>query len=426
MNTVDAKENQTNRSDFKLIRHFALTAVISIACVSALLGNMHQQSANKQLLEYSKKHHQEISRLYTNLVWTNYGEYLLKLDTVTIELMSDSLRYQKMHDEVIQEISESQVLKLKIFNKQGLTVYSSDRSQTGQLKTGYPGFEAAMAGEVTSEFTFRESFNKGLNDGLLFDRYVYSSYVPVYEEIGSDKIVAVIELYSDVTQLVNEVSESRNKFLSITIVVMLLLFSVLLVNVVRAQKIIREHQKIQENMKEQAYWQANHDVLTSLPNRKHFNKLLADRMTSQEGSDRIQALFFIDLDFFKPINDRFGHQAGDMVLKEVAQRISDVLPTGAVVARIGGDEFTAFFEITKTTRDVKKHSDALIESLLMPFKFNDIECSLSASIGITYCENLSNGTDALLAEADRAMYESKRKGRGRANTFSNIPQKRVA
>ena len=158
---------------------------------------------------------------------------------------------------------------------------------------------------------------------------------------------------------------------------------------------------------------AHHDVLTGLPNRI----LLADRMQqvlerARRSSKRI-ALFFMDLDGFKPINDTLGHEAGDEALKEITRRLLGVVRKIDTLARVGGDEFVLLAADLENPVDDRARilATKCIDAVSKPMKLKGSVCNLAVSIGIA----LSDGTcspDSLLAAADKAMYEAKQKGRG--------------
>lgn len=159
---------------------------------------------------------------------------------------------------------------------------------------------------------------------------------------------------------------------------------------------------------------AHHDPLTNLPNRK----LLADRM--QQARARAArnewriAVLFLDLDGFKPVNDRFGHEAGDQVLSEVARRLLVTLRREDTLARIGGDEFVVLLaDLGDNAEDVaKKVADKCLAAFAEDFLVNDRSCRLSTSIGIALGDAGSDPEHLLIA-ADRAMYRAKEAGRGR-------------
>lgn len=404
---------------FRLMRHFTITAIFSIVVSMVLLGYLYQKSAQTHILDEAKHNHEEVARLYTSFLWPDHGEFLLKQDIQSVRDSVDTNDYQNLHHLILKEIQGSRVIKIKIFNKEGLTVYSSDVEQVGIDKKGYLGFETALSGVTTSDLSFRQTFSQGEHTLDLKNRDISSSYVPIFNQIDPEKVDAVFELYSDATHLVDELRKTRTKIILITILVMLLLFAVLIINIKCADHAIKRQENILHQMREKAYWQANHDNLTGLANRGHFRDLLERSIDSRSIKNDQLAVMFIDLDLFKPINDAFGHNIGDKVLQEVAERIRTVLPPSAVLARLGGDEFTAFFHTSEEENLTISLADNLLAELEKPFVFDDVKCSLTASIGLTTTDQKDATTDSLIAEADSAMYLSKINGRGKVNMYTN-------
>jgi diguanylate cyclase (GGDEF)-like protein len=162
---------------------------------------------------------------------------------------------------------------------------------------------------------------------------------------------------------------------------------------------------------------ARHDPLTDLPNRG----ILLDRVAhalhlARRRSIRV-ALLFIDLDSFKPVNDRFGHAAGDEVLVEVARRLVHNTRDSDTVARLGGDEFAVLLEDV-TVGEVVEITDRILDALTTSVDVAGTTVALGASIGIAYGDGTESG-EALLRQADLAMYEAK--GRGKAQYVSYEP-----
>lgn len=154
------------------------------------------------------------------------------------------------------------------------------------------------------------------------------------------------------------------------------------------------------------------DPLTGLPNRS----LLFDRIMQDIGrAHRYNlhvALLFIDLDRFKPVNDEFGHAAGDKVLKEVAQRLNSRVRRMDTVARLGGDEFVVVLSDLASPSEVAPIAEALVDLLKEPFLAGGRECRVGASVGIAvFPEDGWSGVE-LLEKADAAMYAAKQSGGG--------------
>lgn len=170
---------------------------------------------------------------------------------------------------------------------------------------------------------------------------------------------------------------------------------------------------------EELVWQhANFDTLTGLPNRRMFRDHLEWEIKKVKRSETSLVLMFLDLDRFKEINDSLGHDKGDSLLKQAAQRISACVRKIDMVARLGGDEFTVILSEVKDPVSVERISQDILESLAEPFQLEGGNVHVSASIGITFYPKDAIKVDDLLRSADHAMYAAKNQGRNRSCYFT--------
>lgn len=164
--------------------------------------------------------------------------------------------------------------------------------------------------------------------------------------------------------------------------------------------------------------QANYDNLTSLPNRTMFNDRLEQEIKKSNRTHKPLALFFLDLDKFKDVNDTFGHPVGDKLLIDAAKRITDCVRDTDTVARLGGDEFTVILPNLDDLHGIERIASQIIKSLSQQFQLDNDIVYVSASIGITLYPNDANDVNGLLKNADQAMYFAKDSGRSRFSYFT--------
>jgi diguanylate cyclase (GGDEF)-like protein/PAS domain S-box-containing protein len=157
--------------------------------------------------------------------------------------------------------------------------------------------------------------------------------------------------------------------------------------------------------------QANYDLLTKLPNRRLFGDRLEHEIKIAHRTNRSLALLFIDLDYFKKVNDTLGHETGDLLLVKATERINESVRESDTVARMGGDEFTAILPQIDSPEDAHKVVRIIIDKLAQPFDLNGNTINISASIGLAIYPQDAMDSKKLLQNADKAMYDAKKQGR---------------
>ena len=155
---------------------------------------------------------------------------------------------------------------------------------------------------------------------------------------------------------------------------------------------------------------ATHDELTGLPNRTLFLDRLGLTLGRLERRSRAAAVLFLDLNHFKSVNDRFGHEVGDELLTAVGARLQFLVRPGDTVARFGGDEFMLLCDDIASEEDAMAVADRLGAELELPFEVGeDIDVTVGASIGIVVAEDSRRPPEVLIRDADRGMYAAKRR-----------------
>ena len=161
--------------------------------------------------------------------------------------------------------------------------------------------------------------------------------------------------------------------------------------------------------KETLEYQATHDALTDLPNRR----AMEEHLTWLAGAEDVLdvAVLHVDLDKFKAVNDTFGHDAGDVVIRDAGDRLKRILRDTDMVARVGGDEFVAICHRVVSVEQVEGIAGRIVQSMKEPIPYGEDMCQIGASVGIALCHTPSDIRQSL-NDADVALYEAKRCGRG--------------
>lgn len=241
-----------------------------------------------------------------------------------------------------------------------------------------------------------------------------------------DRYPLAVVVSRDSDYVLGKISEAHRDYLyqAGLFSIAVLLFSYALINIARRRKrlyeklLFSEREKSGlidqlEQEKSRAYQLASHDYLTGIPNRMLFHEIAATELSRARRSRKLYALFFLDLDKFKVINDTLGHAVGDALLQTVAKRLRSVLREYDLVARLGGDEFVVLVsEITAEER-IAEIAQQLVTAIGAPFPdLEGHEVQTSTSIGIALYPRDGQSVDELLTSADTAMYNAKKAGSG--------------
>jgi diguanylate cyclase (GGDEF)-like protein len=166
----------------------------------------------------------------------------------------------------------------------------------------------------------------------------------------------------------------------------------------------REHKRL--------VWLTEHDFLTGMPNRAKLQEHLGKSLAKAQVSKTLMAFVFIDIDYFKEVNDTFGHDIGDALLVNFVKRIRHSLPSKALVARIAGDEFGVCIQDIKSEDHLKELMENVFGAMERPFTLGDIETKIACSAGCVVTDG-SDQPEEIMRIADKLMYQAKNEGRGR-------------
>jgi diguanylate cyclase (GGDEF)-like protein/hemerythrin-like metal-binding protein len=222
---------------------------------------------------------------------------------------------------------------------------------------------------------------------------------------------AILAMLGDLHNSVLEVSQGASRWIAIySAATTLVQFSAFCFVVLRIRMQFDQLKRAGDMLRHIAF----HDRLTGLPNRPLLFDRFARSISQARRNQSKSALMVLDLDGFKQVNDRFGHQAGDDVLKAVAARLTGVVREVDTVARLGGDEFAVVVADIHEQADACLIADKILNALMQPIPSGfDEPYRIGASIGISFFPDDGNEIDSLLAGADEAMYASKRDGKNR-------------
>jgi diguanylate cyclase (GGDEF)-like protein len=170
-----------------------------------------------------------------------------------------------------------------------------------------------------------------------------------------------------------------------------------------------------ENARTLLEYESRHDALTALANRRKLDEVFLERVANSQSA---ATLLHLDIDHFKQINDTLGHAAGDAALQHAANVLRRHMTGDVLISRVGGDEFVVLLFEVPAEQELEATAESIIREMSRPFCYRSMKCSIGVSIGIAICQNCDGVDRSLFIDADLALYEAKKAGRGRYRFFS--------
>lgn len=242
-----------------------------------------------------------------------------------------------------------------------------------------------------------------------WSEFIWRGYMPYAIWLVTGVVLYAIDTQLDMFERIYELTRTYEEWQLDEAISLLLWAGIigLVMLVIRTRQLNREIAR-REAAEKLAHDTARHDPLTGLANRRRFREAIQASVARPENAQATCAVIYIDLDGFKPVNDRHGHAAGDIVLIEVAERIAYAAPNGATVARLGGDEFGLVLTDIGNPEALVFLSQRLQRDIARPITSDELELIVGATVGIAVFPEDGGDPEALIAAADRAMYIAKR------------------
>ena len=393
---------------FRLSRYFLLTSLPVMVIITLLSAYGYIQFAQGILVEQESLASQQQTRFMGKMLWPRFEPYVMWSKGQTAEALLDAPAVEEIDEIVAGFFRGTNVLKAKLYNLDGITVYSSEHSQIGGDKSGNPGFISASKGKIVSNLTWRDQFHAF--EKIVMERDVVSSYLPLYDT-RTREVIAVVELYTDVTDLVARIHRTRDQVIIGTVICFSMLLGILYILIIRADRLICSQQEALIDANDEISRLAYTDAVTQLPNRHCFDQALEEQIYHCRRHDEGFSLLYLDLDGFKEINDSYGHGTGDAMLAIIAQRLKRTVRETDTVYRVGGDEFALVMRGTNTPETVAQVAKSILVQVAEPMKFGKHSHTVSVSIGIACYPESASDAVTLIKLADEAMYRAKARGK---------------
>lgn len=333
-------------------------------------------------------------------------EFVKKFDALS-PYISDKKEWFKFKNIIISELDKVQVLLADdVFSKQNMM----EKSLLRRLGEGLNANENSAYYIKIRDINSRIVFLKQYEDFLIDELYTFQrdNSVEAEKRIVQTKMILIWVIVVTFTLLIvliffvsRSIKKVENKLLGIQ------------ENLTNALVELEDKQKILVLQRDILDHSAHYDLLTGIPNRLHFVEKLNRLISDYSQSKKKFAVWFIDLDRFKEINDSFGHSIGDRVLQEVARRLEKTVNKESV-ARFGGDEFAIIIENPETIEEVEYVMQTFVAFLSEPMDADGYEIFISCSAGASFYPADAVNVEELLRNADSAMYQAKERGK---NTY---------
>ncbi len=223
---------------FQLSRNFSIVSLSGFAIATLLLATFERQQAVKTMVYSTEQHHTALTHLLATQLFPKYGAFLHSIRAIATDKLIESESIHQISEDIDSQIVGSSIVKIKIYDVNGRTVLSTDTSQIGGDKSQSAGFLAAKSGQVESQLGHRNTFQAMI--GTLTDRHLLSTYVPVYDQKDSSKIIGVFEVYTDVTPLLLRIERTQLNIVLGSFFILALLYSILYLFVRNADYLINQ------------------------------------------------------------------------------------------------------------------------------------------------------------------------------------------
>jgi diguanylate cyclase (GGDEF)-like protein len=446
---------------FKLLRYFSFSGLIVVLAAAAVLGGVYRHVAERSLVELGEENNTSLAIALANALGPILSGYLDGARGLEAEALGRHPGLPGLRAAIVTHMRQVPVVKVKVYDLSGRTVFSTEAKQIGEDKRANAGFRSAADGRAASELTHRDRFSAF--EQVIEDRDVLSTYIPLRSS-AAGPVEAVFEIYSDVTPFVQRIERTQWSVSGVVLAVLVLLYAALYAVVRRAEHILRRQyaereaaeaalsaarstleQRVEERTaalatsnaaleseiherrlaEARASHLAHHDVLTGLPNRSLFIDRLQQAIARAGRGRRSVGVLFLDLDRFKTINDSLGHATGDELLKQVGNLCAKDLREADTVARLGGDEFIVCLGDIGSAEEAGSVARRLLTEITRGFEIGGHRLHANASIGISLYPADGADAETLIRNADTAMYHAKGDGRGTFHFFRPQMTERV-
>src|SRR5690606_6129320 len=223
---------------FRLVRYFSITSLVAFLIVTVVLALCYRQTAVDDLLVLRESNNVALTQSFANSLWPQFSRFVTTAYTLSPEELPRHPEVVRMREAVLAQMAGLSVVKVKVYDLDGLTVFSSEARQIGESKRDNAGYLSAREGVVATELTHRDTFSAF--EQTIEDRDVISSYVPIQPDGPGSPVEGVFEVYDDVTPLLQHIEQTQRNVIIGVVAVLAVLYGILYAIVRRGEHIIRQ------------------------------------------------------------------------------------------------------------------------------------------------------------------------------------------
>ena len=287
---------------FRLVRYFSITSLAAFVIVTVVLALFYRQTAINDLLVIRESNNVALTQSFANSLWPQFSRFVTTAYTLSPVELPQHPEIVRMREVVLAQMAGLSVVKVKVYDLDGLTVFSSEARQIGESKRENAGYLSARDGVVATELTHRDTFSAF--EQTIEDRDVISSYVPIQPDGSGGAVEGVFEVYDDVTPLLDHIEQTQRNVIIGVVAVLVILYGILYAIVRRGEHIIRQ-QVAEREQAEQAQRESETRLKAVIKNAPIMLWAVDQdkRLTLLEG----RGLRGLNDSIGKPIADIFGH-----------------------------------------------------------------------------------------------------------------------
>ena len=402
----------------KKLNFMSLSTALMAGIIAIIFISIYQYIDGKKSIAYT-------NQTLTKILAQNIAPALLFKDVSNIQASLSSLKYEKNIVEAYALLDNGEIIgsytKERLFKQNPLIKEIS--LEPKQFWDGFKLYtvtpikdDANSIGFLVTVYAMDEFITHILMQTLFIALIITSSILltfKYFKVLSRDILIPISQLNKSTTEIIKtktlntEVKVYNNDEIGL----LAKNFNIMI------KELSKYHEELSKQ-KDLLSYKANHDELTDLPNRALFNDRLSVAINKADRNAGAIAVFFLDIDYFKQINDKYGHDVGDEILKRFAIRLESCLRAEDTLARIGGDEFMIILEENENLTTSTTVANKILESMKEPIKLGESELMLATSIGIAIYPSDASTASELVKNADLAMYRAKEAGRNNFKFFS--------